>query len=121
MGDLFGFADPPVDGLARQVIQALQDIAALDMPAAQTGAQHGGIHRAGQDGIAADVIAGEFDRHRPRQGQQPALAGSIGGNIRRGCDGVHRGDIDNRPTPGGFEQRMGQLNPQEGMTAGWRP
>ncbi len=77
------------------------------MPASQPGPQHGGIHRAGQDGIDTDVVRGEFDRHGTGQCQQAAFAGGIGGDISRGRHSMHRGDIDDGPAAGGFEQAGG--------------
>ena len=81
MGNLFGLPDPPVDGFAGQVIQALQYILALDVAAVHPCPQHGGVHRAGQDGIDADVITGEFDGRGAGQRQQAAFTGGVGGDV----------------------------------------
>ena len=104
MGDLFGCAHPPVDSLARKVIEPFLHIAVTDMSAAETCAQHGRIHCAGQDGIDADIIRRKLNRHGARQGKQSAFGGGIGGNIGGGLDCMDRGDIDDRAAACGFEQ-----------------
>ena len=82
LGDLLRRAHPPVDRLAGQVIQPFVDIPSRQVAPVQPGPQHGRIHRPRQDGIYPDVIFGELDGDRPGEGQQAALAGGIGGNVR---------------------------------------
>ncbi len=114
VGNFFWRADPPIDRLAGQVVQAGMDVVSRQVTPIQPGAQHGGIHRAGQDGVDADIIRGKFDGNGTRQRQQAALAGGIRGDIRGGLDRVDRGDIDNRPAAGRLQQRIGQFGKQEG-------
>ena len=68
-GDLFGLADFAAYGLARQVIQAFLHVALTDMSASQARSEHRRIHSARQDGIDADVIRRELNRHGTRQGE----------------------------------------------------
>jgi hypothetical protein len=86
------------------------------VPATETGAQHGRVHRAGQDRVDADVIGCKFDRHGARQRQQTTFGGSIGGDISRSLDGVDGRDVHDRATTARFHQRVCQLDAQEHRT-----
>ncbi len=79
------------------------DIPIPNVAAAQAGAQHRGIHRAGENRVDAYLIGGELNRHGARQRQQPTLASCVGGDVRRGLNRMHRGDVNHRTTAPRFE------------------
>ena len=62
----------------------------------QARVEHWRIDRAGKDGVDADVLRAELQRHRARECQQRAFARSICGDAAARGDGVDRADVHDR-------------------------
>ncbi len=114
MGDLFGSSHPPVDRLARKVVEALLTLSPCPTcPRLKPSTEHGRIHRAGQNGIDADVIGRKFDCHGTGQGKKSAFGCGIGGNIGGGLNRMDRGDIHDARAAARFEQGMRQFDAEK--------